>query len=66
MIALSKEIAKFLDFFKFWEEDSVVIIKDIKAVIKAPYNDFIDWTQIRNWKIHYIYKRWDDLGEHGM
>ena len=66
MIPLSRETTKFLDFLKFWEEDSVVIIKDIKAVLKAPYKVLTDWTQIRNWKIHYLYKRWDDLEEYGM
>ena len=42
MIPLSREIAKFLDLLKFREEDSVVTIKDIKPVLKAPYKVLTD------------------------
>ena len=42
MMPLSRETAKFLDFFKFREKDSVVTIKDIKAVLKAPYKVLTD------------------------
>ena len=37
MIPLSREIAKFLDLLKFRHEDSVVSLKDVKVVLKAPY-----------------------------
>ena len=66
MIPLSRETAKFLNFLKFQEKDSIVTIKDIKAVLKTPYKVLTDGTQIKNLKMHYLYKRWDDLGEHGM
>ena len=39
---LSRKTVKFLDFLKFREEDSVVTIKDIKAVLKASYNLLTD------------------------
>ena len=42
MIPLSREIAKFLNFLKFWEEDSVVSLKDVKVVLKAPYEVLTD------------------------
>jgi len=42
MIPLSRETTKFLDILKFQEEDSVVTIKDIKAVLKAPYKILTD------------------------
>ena len=42
MIPLSREIAKFIDFLNFREEDSVVSLKDIKAVLKAPYKVLTD------------------------
>ena len=37
MIPLSREIAKFLDFLKFRQKNSVVSLKDAKVVLKAPY-----------------------------
>ena len=37
MIPLNREIAKFLDLLKFRQEDSVVSLKDINAVLKASY-----------------------------
>ena len=42
MVPLSRETVKFQDFLKFREEDSVVTIKDIKAVLKAPYKVLTD------------------------
>ena len=42
MISLSREIAKFLGLLKFRQEDSVVSIKDIKEVLKAPYKVLTD------------------------
>ena len=42
MISLSRETTKFLDFLKFQEEDNVVTIKDIKVVLKAPYEVLTD------------------------
>ena len=42
MIPLSRETTKFLDFFKFREEDNVVTIKDMEAVLKAPYKVLTD------------------------
>ena len=44
MIPLSREIAKFLDLLKFRQEDSVVNLKDIKVVLKAPYEVLTDYT----------------------
>ena len=41
-IPLSRETAKFLNFLKFREEDSVVTIKDIKTVSQAPYKVLTD------------------------
>ena len=37
MIPLRREIAKFLDLLKFQQENSVVSLKDVKVVLKAPY-----------------------------
>ena len=34
---LRRERAKFLDLLKFRQEDSVVSLKDVKVVLKAPY-----------------------------
>ena len=42
MIPLSREIAKFLDLLKFRQEDSVVSLKDVKVVLKAPYEVLTD------------------------
>ena len=42
MIPLSREIAKFLDLLKFQQEDSVVSVKDVKVVLKAPYEVLAD------------------------
>ena len=42
MIPLSREIAKFLDLLKFQQEDSVVSLKDVKVVLKAPYEVLTD------------------------
>ena len=42
MIPLSREIAKFLDFLKFQQEDSVVSLKDVKVVLKASYEVITD------------------------
>ena len=41
-IPLSREIAKFLDLLKFRHEDSVVNLKDVKVVLKAPYEVLTD------------------------
>ena len=41
-VPLSRETSKFLDFLKFREEDSVVSLKDIKAVLKASYEVLTD------------------------
>ena len=42
MIPLSREIAKFLDFLKFRQENGIVSLKDVKAVLKAPYEILTD------------------------
>ena len=42
MIPLSREIAKFLDLLKFQQENSVVSLKDVKVVLKAPYEILTD------------------------
>ena len=39
---LSRKIAKFLDLLKFRQEDSVVSLKDVKVVLKAPYESLTD------------------------
>ena len=42
MIPLNREIAKFLDLLKFRQKDSVVSLKDVKVVLKAPYEVLTD------------------------
>ena len=42
MIPLSREKAKFLDLLKFPQEDNVVSLKDVKMVLKAPYEVLTD------------------------
>ena len=42
MIPLSREIAKFLYLLKFRQEDSVISLKDVKVVLKAPYELLTD------------------------
>ena len=42
MISLSRVIAKFLDLLKFRQEDSVVSLKDVEVVLKAPYEVLTD------------------------
>ena len=42
IIPLSREIAKFLDLLKFLQKDSVVTLKDVKVVLKVPYEVLTD------------------------
>ena len=42
MIPLSREIAKFLELLKFRQEYSVVSLKDVEVVLKAPYEVLTD------------------------
>ena len=42
MIPLNREITKLLDFLKFRQENSVVSLKDVNVVLKAPYEILTD------------------------
>ena len=42
LIPLSREIAKLLDLLKFRLENSVASLKDVKVVLKAPYEVLTD------------------------